>query len=202
MTSATCVYHTILRGVNKLNIRYGSGVPVPCDPKWTTKQERIQIAESITPTAHLMNSSLTRSSNIFKTKMNQGSVTWPVPVHPDGWERGPSRKGRASFFFYLTRPLLLGEAPPLPRLPLLRRGLQPVNRLFCTRKQALAHKGLLVVIDAIELRLFYARCAIVLRNRVAIVLRTICECLTHDVRSFMRRWRPFGWVIDDKIGGI
>ena len=59
--------------------------------------------------------------------------------------------------FYLTRPLLLGEAPPLPRLPLLRRGLQPVNRLFCTRKQALAHKGLLVVIDAIELRLFVRR---------------------------------------------
>ena len=43
--------------------------------------------------------------------------------------------------FYLTRPLLLGEAPPLPRPPLLRRGLQPVNRLFCTRKQALALKG-------------------------------------------------------------
>ena len=40
-------------------------------------------------------------------------------------------------FFYLTRPLLLGEAPPPPRLPLLRRGLQPVNWLFCTRKQAL-----------------------------------------------------------------
>ena len=33
MISATCVYHTILRGVNKLNIRYGSGVPVPCDPE-------------------------------------------------------------------------------------------------------------------------------------------------------------------------
>ena len=43
--------------------------------------------------------------------------------------------------FYLTRPLLLGEAPPLPRPPLLRRGLQPVNRLFCTRKQAHAPKG-------------------------------------------------------------
>ena len=56
--------------------------------------------------------------------------------------------------FYLTRPLLLGEAPPLPRPPLLRRGLQPVNQLFCTRKQALAPAGLLV------------NC---LRNRVAIV---------------------------------
>ena len=44
-------------------------------------------------------------------------------------------------FFYLTRPLLLGEAPPLPRPPLLRRGLQPVNRTFCTRKQAHALKG-------------------------------------------------------------
>ena len=29
--------------------------------------------------------------------------------------------------FYLTRPLLLGEAPPLPRPPLLRRGLQPLH---------------------------------------------------------------------------
>ena len=36
--------------------------------KWHAKQERIQIAESITPTAHLMNSSPTRSINIFKTK--------------------------------------------------------------------------------------------------------------------------------------
>ena len=59
-------------------------------------------------------------------------------------------------FFYLTRPLLLGEAPPPPRLPLLRRGLQPVNRLFCTRKQAHAPSGLLVIINATELRLFYA----------------------------------------------
>ena len=73
-------------------------------------------------------------------------------------------------FFYLTRPLLLGDfrksspvpfftlkegAPPLPRPPLLRRGLQPVNRMFCTRKQALAPKGV-------------ARG--ILRNRVASVL--------------------------------
>ena len=48
-------------------------------------------------------------------------------------------------------------APPLPRLPLLRRGLQPVNRLFCTRKQALAPAGLLVIICATELRLFMRR---------------------------------------------
>ena len=75
-------------------------------------------------------------------------------------------------FFYLTRPLLLGDfrksspvpfftlkegAPPLPRPPLLMRGLQPVNRLFGTRKQALAPKGV-------------ARR--VLRNRIASVLRT------------------------------
>ena len=65
-----------------------------------------------------------------------------------------AQPGTAEGFFYLTRPLLLGEAPPLPRPPLLRRGLQPVNRLFCTRKQALAPAGLLV------------NC---LRNRVAIV---------------------------------
>ena len=80
-------------------------------------------------------------------------------------------------FFYLTRPLLLGEAPPLPRLPLLRSGLQPVNRLFCTRKQALAHKGLLVVIDATELRLFYATELRVFDAWCASVLRTMCECL-------------------------
>ena len=55
-----------------------------------------------------------------------------------------AQQGTAEGFFYLTRPLLLGEAPPLPRPPLLRRGLQPVNRLFCTRKQALAPAGLLV----------------------------------------------------------
>ena len=59
--------------------------------------------------------------------------------------------------FYLTRPLLLGEAPPLPRPPLLRRGLQPVNRLFCTRKQALAPAGLLVEFYATELRLSMRR---------------------------------------------
>ena len=34
------------------------------------------------------------------------------------------------------------------------RGLQPVNRLFGTRKQALAPAGLLVIIYATELRLF------------------------------------------------
>ena len=43
--------------------------------KWHAKQESIQIAEYITPTAHLMNSSPTRSINIFKTETNQGSVT-------------------------------------------------------------------------------------------------------------------------------
>ena len=43
--------------------------------KWYAKQERIQIAESNTPTAHLMNSSPTRSINIFKTETNQGTVT-------------------------------------------------------------------------------------------------------------------------------
>ena len=43
--------------------------------KWHAKQEGIQIAEYITPTAHLRNSSPTRSINIFKTEMNQGPVT-------------------------------------------------------------------------------------------------------------------------------
>ena len=37
--------------------------------------------------------------------------------------------------------------------------------------------------------MFYARYAIVLRNRIAIVLRTICDCFTHDVRVFVRRGR-------------
>ena len=74
--------------------------------------------------------------------------------------------------FYLTRPLLLGDfrksspvpfftlkegAPPLPRPPLLMRGLQPVNRLFCTRKQAHALKGCSWSFYAIELRLFMRR---------------------------------------------
>ncbi len=68
-----------------------------------------------------------------------------------------AQPGTAEGFFYLTRPLLLGEAPPLPRPPLLRRGLQPVNRLFCTRKQALAPAGLLVEFYATELRLFMRR---------------------------------------------
>ena len=68
-----------------------------------------------------------------------------------------AQPGTAEGFFYLTRPLLLGEAPPLPRPPLLRRGLQPVNRLFCTRKQALAPAGLLVEFYATKLRLFMRR---------------------------------------------
>ena len=38
-----------------------------------------------------------------------------------------AQPGTAEGFFYLTRPLLLGEAPPLPRPPLLRRGLQPLH---------------------------------------------------------------------------
>ena len=68
-----------------------------------------------------------------------------------------AQPGTAEGFFYLTRPLLLGEAPPLPRPPLLRKGLQPVNRLFCTRKQALAPAGLLVEFYATKLRLFMRR---------------------------------------------
>ena len=43
--------------------------------KWHAKQECIQIAEYITPAAHLMNSSPTRSIHIFKTETNQGYVT-------------------------------------------------------------------------------------------------------------------------------
>ena len=43
--------------------------------KWHVQQESIQIAESITPTAHLMNSSPARSIDIFKTETNKGTVT-------------------------------------------------------------------------------------------------------------------------------
>ena len=60
-----------------------------------------------------------------------------------------SRKSSPVPFFTLKE-----GAPPPPRLPLLRRGLQPVNREFGTRKQAHAPKG--VARDC-------------LRNRVAIV---------------------------------
>ena len=99
-------------------------------------------------------------------------------------------------FFYLTRPLLIREvlrksspvpfftlkegAPPLPRLPLLRRGLQPVNRLFCTRKQAHAPKG--VARDY-------------LRNRVAIVYAPRAPMrnkMQRELRLSMRRGRPCG----------
>ena len=118
------------------------------------------------------------------------------------------------WFFYLTRPLLLGEAPPLPRPPLLRRGLQPVNRLVCTRKQALTAlifgcarqsiqaslmlcsrwhknsllKGLLVIIYATELRLFYAT---ELRLFYAI-----------ELRLSMRRGRGCAWFFRPQRGGI
>ena len=82
----------------------------------------------------------------------------PRPLH---WlRRSPSRSAMIKCICHcahLIRTLSLKEgAPPFPRPPFLRKGLQPVNRLFCTRKQALAHKGLLVVIDATELRVFYA----------------------------------------------
>ena len=49
---------------------------------------------------------------------------------------------------------------------------------------------------AIELRLFYARCAS--------ILRTMCEYFTHDVRLFMRRGRGCAkgriLVTDEKNG--
>ena len=104
--------------------------------------------------------------------------------------------------FYLTRPLLLREvirksspvpfftlkegAPPLsPKSPFPSgdRGLKawPAGPVLANKRMPL--KGLLVVIDAIELRLFYgtesrlfdARCEI-FYARYASVLRTMCEC--------------------------
>ena len=53
--------------------------------KWHAKQECIQIAEYIAPTAHLMNSSPTRSINIFKTETNQGTVTRTYDHDPTWW---------------------------------------------------------------------------------------------------------------------
>ena len=91
-----------------------------------------------------------------------------------------AQPGTAEGFFYLTRPLLLGEAPPLPRPPLLRRGGQPVNRLFGTRKQAHAPTGLLVIIYAIKLRLFDAT----------------------ELRLFMRRGRGCAWFFRPQRRGI
>ena len=52
--------------------------------KWHVLQERIQIAESITPTAHLMNSSPTRSIKIIKTETNQVPVPWLSFVGQEG----------------------------------------------------------------------------------------------------------------------
>ena len=51
------------------------------------------------------------------------------------------------------------------------------------------------VFDAIELRLFYARYAIILCNRVAIVWRTMCECLCAEGAAAQREgcW----WLIVD-----
>ena len=64
--------------------------------------------------------------------------------------------GAAGSFFYLTRPLLLGEAPqPLLNPPLLRReGLKawPAGPVRANKLSPL--KGLLVIVYAIELRLF------------------------------------------------
>ena len=84
--------------------------------KWHAKQERIQIAESNTPTAHLMNSSPNRSINIFMTPFSEGKN---LTGKPD---------------------VLYSQTSSRP-------------------------KGLLVIIYAIELRLFYARSAIVYAPR-------------------------------------
>ena len=66
-------------------------------------------------------------------------------------------------FFYLTRPLLLGEVPhPLLNPTLLRReGLKawPAGPVRANKLSPL--KGLLVEFDATELRLFDAHSAIV-----------------------------------------
>ena len=70
-------------------------------------------------------------------------------------------------FFYLTRPLLLGEVPqPLLNPPLLRSGglkAWPAGPVRANKLSPL--KGLLVITYAIELRLFYAHSAIVYAPR-------------------------------------
>ena len=67
-----------------------------------------------------------------------------------------SKKGLVTEKVFLPHPSSPARrgSTSLQNPPLLRRGLQPVNRLLCTRKQALAPAGLLV------------NC---LRNRVAII---------------------------------
>ena len=59
--------------------------------------------------------------------------------------------------FYLTRPLLLGEAPPpLLNPPLLRRKDLKPGRPGLYEQTSSRPKGLLVEFDAIKLRLFDA----------------------------------------------
>ena len=103
-----------------------------------------------------------------------------------------AQPGTAEGFFYLTRPLLLGEAPPLPRPPLLRRGLQPVNRLFCTRKQAHAPAGLLVIAYAIKLRLFDA-------TELRLFVRRGRGLRTESQEDGLPQWIGSWWAVLHKI---
>ena len=68
-----------IRSKNEMPIDLGSGDRYlnhrNTIEKWHAKQERIQIAESITPTAHMTNSSPNRSINIFMTETNKETVT-------------------------------------------------------------------------------------------------------------------------------
>ena len=73
--------------------------------KWNVQQERIQIAESITPTAHLMNSSPTRSINIFKTERIR--YLSPDPSRPSHRPSQPrSRRYTKSSHYHLPHAYL------------------------------------------------------------------------------------------------
>ena len=89
--------------------------------KWHAKQESIQIAEYITPTAHLMNSSPTRSINIFKikffelkTKKSQKIVNSQLIEFLEEWRQdAPSRyrKAKDDVCYWITDEWYSFESP-------------------------------------------------------------------------------------------
>ena len=97
--------------------------------KWHAKQERIQIAESITSTAHLINSSPTRSINIFKTKFfelktkeSQGILNSQLIEFLDEWRQdAPSRyrKAKDDICYWITDEWYSFESPMQKEIEIL-----------------------------------------------------------------------------------
>ena len=117
------------------------------------------------------------------------------------WLRlSPSRSAMFKCICHCTRlirtfPLKEG-APPLPRPPLLRRGLQPVNRLFCTRKQALTALIFGCARQSIQASLML--CSRLHENSPPSGVFVIIYAT--ELRLFMRLWRPCGmitWLLSD-----